>query len=277
MKKNICFLVLSCSLLGSLPALSQTIDIIQLSSPPAIDGNADDWQAYQAVDIPLEGVLDIKNVSVKSGIAGDEVFFIFQWKDSTHDSDHKPYLWDAAKEKYSTGDQSEDRFSINFDMEGDFTHDWLSGNSFKADMWHWKAARSNPIGLAQDKLTIITTEPSKKAYTTTAKNGQTIYILRPSDAGDELYKTARYATKEKDRMPKYILNGDAKGSIADVKAKGVWDNGLWTLELKRKLNTGNPDDRVFTKGNRVLAAIAVFDHSGDAVHNISKTLTFQFQ
>nr|MBF0222969.1 hypothetical protein [Desulfobulbaceae bacterium] len=276
MKKNIYLLAISCSLLSAMPAFSQTIPTFQLNSPPTIDGNANDWHAYEFTNIPLEGVLDIKNVAVKSGIAGDEVFFIFQWQDNSYDIEHKPFIWNTAEGKYTTEDKSEDRFSINFDMEGDFTHDWLSGNSFKADMWHWKAARSNPIGLAQDKLTIITTEPSKKAYTTKAKNGQKIYILRPSDAGDPLYKTARYATKEQDRMPKYILNTDVKGSVADVKAKGVWENGQWTLELKRKLNTGNPDDRVFKKGDTVLAAIAVFDHSGDEFHNISKTLTFQY-
>lgn len=276
MKKNICLFILSCSLLLSVSAFSQTITVAQFDAPPEIDGRADEWQAYPAANVPLEGELDVQNVAVKSGVAGDEVFFLFQWKDRTHDADHKPFVWDTAAGKYSSGDQQEDRFTINFAMEGDFTHDWLSGNSFKADMWHWKAARSNPIGLAQDKLTIITTEETKKAYKATAKNGKTIYIIRPSDEGDKLYETARYAVKEKDIMPKYILNQNVKGSVADVKAKGAWENGQWTLELKRKLDTGNADDRVFTKGTAVQAAIAIFDHSGDEHHNISQTLTIQF-
>ena len=276
MKKTFCLLAISITLLVSLPAFSQTIPLVSLHAAPEIDGNADEWQAYPAIDIPIEGKLDTKTVSVKFGIVGDEVFFLFQWKDTTYDNEHKPYIWDAGQNKYVAGPQEEDRFAINFGMEGDFTADWLSGNSFKADMWHWKASRSNPIGLAQDKLTIITTEKSKKAYTTTTENGKVIYILRPSDSGDDFYKTARYATKIKDIMPKYILNENVKGSIADVKAKGVWKDGQWILELKRKMNTGNPDDVVFTKGSPVLSAISVFDHSGDEHHNISKTLTFQF-
>jgi hypothetical protein len=276
MNKNIFLLAFSCSLLASLPALSQTIPAVQLDSSPVIDGKADDWLAYKSIDIPLEGDLNINSVSVKVGVVGDEAFFLFQWKDSTHDADHRPYVWNAAEGKYSEGKQSEDRFAMNFAMEGDFTQDWLSGNTFKADMWHWKAARSNPIGLAQDKLTIITTNKSKKAYTTTAANGKTIYILRPSDSGDKLYKTARYAAKEKSVMPKYILNKNVTGSIADVKAKGVWESGQWTLEMKRKMNTGNPDDRAFVKGTSVPASIALFDHSGDENHNISETITLQF-
>ncbi len=253
-----------------------TIPVITLDVPPQIDGNPSDWQNYDAIQIPLEGPLDIENVNVKAGISDDEIFFIFQWQDDSHDSKHKPHIWNSTKEKYSPGKQREDRFAINFGMEGDFTHDWLSGKSFKADMWHWKAARTNPIGLAHDKQTIITTIKSKKAYETKAENGQLIYILRPSDSGDKLYSTARYATKKKRVMPKYILNQNATGSITDVKAKGVWKDGQWTLELKRKLNTGNADDIVFTRGSAVPSAIAVFDHSGDENHNFSKTLTFQF-
>ncbi len=276
MKKKLCLFTVSCSLLFSAAAFSQSIPVVELSSAPQLDGNAIDWQAYPAVDVPLEGQLAPKNVAVKSGVFGDEVFVLLQWKDSTHDKEHKPYVWDAANEKYKKGKKQEDRFAINFAMEGDFTADWLSGNIFKADMWHWKAGRSNPIGIAQDKMTIITTEKAKQVYTATAKNGKEIYILRPSDSGDALYTTKRYATKEKDVMPKYILNENAKGSIADVKAKGVWENGQWTLELKRKLNTGHPDDVVFTKGQALAASMAVFDRSGNENHNISDTLVFQF-
>ncbi len=276
MKTRWNLLALACGVLLSVPVYAQTIPVIQLNEPPQLDGNAEDWQAYQATDVPLQGELAIQNVSVKSGVAGDDVYFFFQWKDDSHDAVHKPYKWDVGKGKYSSGEESEDRFAINFGMEGDFTHDWFSGNSFKADMWHWKAARSNPLGLAQDKLTIISTQKKRKAYQAKAKNGTDIYIERPSDSGDKLYTTARYATKEQDVMPKYILNHEAKGSITDVKAKGVWVDGQWTLELKRKLNTGNPDDIVFVQGQAVLAAIAIFNHSGDEHHDISGTITIQF-
>ncbi len=166
--------------------------------------------------------------------------------------------------------------AVQFAMEGDYTTDWFSGNSFKADMWHWKAHRTNPNGLAHDKMTIVSTTPAKKAYKAKAKNGKTIYIRRPSDKGSKLYKSTRYAKKEKNVMPKYIIAKNATGSVADIKAKGVWNNGVWTLLLNRKLNTGNPDDVVFVKGLAVAGGIAVFDHAGDDQHDFSDTLVFQF-
>ncbi len=77
-------------------------------------------------------------------------------------------------------------------------------------------------------------------------------------------------------MPKYIVNENPTGSIADVRAKGVWANGVWTLELQRKLDTQNLDDVVFEKGKKVLGGIAVFNHTGDDDHNHSDVINFQF-
>ena len=115
----------------------------------------------------------------------------------------------------------------------------------------------------------------KRAYRATASNGQEIFVLRPADAGDDLYTTKRYKAREEDVMPKYILNENAAGSVTDVQAQGVWKNGRWTLELSRKLNTGNPDDAVFGAGSVLRGGIAVFDHSGDDDHSHSDVVMFQ--
>lgn len=272
---------LALGMLMPIGAAAQTIKVEKLDTAPILDGNADDWNQVEATIIPLAGQTDlidvgINAVSVKVGVAGDSVYFLWQWKDDSEDLAHKPFIWDEKAGKYETTNQMEDRFSVNFAMEGDFTYDWFSGQTFKADMWHWKTARSNPLGLAQDKMTIITTDPVKQAFKTIAKNNKEIYIVRPDDEGDKLYKTMRYAVKEEDMMQKYVLNKDPQGSGADVKANGRWKDGVWTLELRRLLDTGHPDDLVFKAGDLVPAAIAVFNHSGDDQHNISETIYFQF-
>lgn len=257
----------------------QIIQVKKLSFRPTLNGSFKGWGAVSAVNIPLKSLTNkpaVTMVSVKAGVYEKEVFFLFRWKDSTKDVLHKPYVWSSAKGAYVKGSQREDRFAVQFAMEGDYTTDWFSGNSFKADMWHWKAYRTNPNGLAHDKMTIVSTQPVKRAYKGKAKNGKTVYLRRPSDKGSKLYKTTRYAKKEKNIMPKYIIAKNASGSIADVKAKGVWKNGEWTLLLKRKLNTGNSDDVVLSKGRAVAGGIAVFDHAGNDRHDFSDTLVFQF-
>ena len=77
-------------------------------------------------------------------------------------------------------------------------------------------------------------------------------------------------------MPKYKLHPNPQGSIADVKAKGVWRDGRWHLELSRKLDTGHSDDTQFALKQAVRGGIAVFDASSEDDHIISETLLFQF-
>jgi hypothetical protein len=274
-------LIISGMMMLGKPLLAETITVTKLASAPTLDGSDRDWQGIEPTVLQLHKsgekvTVGVKSISLKAGIVGDEVYLFIQWEDATKDDQHKPFVWDAAKNKYVAGPQMEDRLALQFEMAGEYTVNWMSGQSFQADTWHWKAARSNPMDLMQDKMTIIGTDPVKKAYSAQNKNGTTIYIQRPSDKGDKFYTTKRYSSKDKDMMPKYILATNPQGSIADVHCKGVWKDGKWNLEVRRKLDTGHPDDVIFAKGNTIKAGMAVFDHSGDDDHVISDTLTFQF-
>jgi len=255
---------------------AETVPVHPLTAKPTLDGNGADWAKVPAVQVQLKGKLGIGAITVKCGTYKGEVFLLVSWKDPTEDTQHKPFVWDKTQGKYVAGPQREDRLALQFAMTGQYTANWFSGNSFTADMWHWKAARSNPSGLAHDKMTIVSTTPMKKAFETKAENGKTIYIRRPGDTGDKLYKTVRYTKHQGDMVPKYVLAPNPKGSVTDVKARGVWNNGVWTVELSRKLNTGNKDDVVFRKGKTVLGGIAVFNQSGDDKHDVSDTLQFRF-
>ncbi len=108
-------------------------------------------------------------------------------------------------------------------------------------------------------------------------DGGSIYISRPSDAGDKIYKTTRYRLFDQPLMPKYLLSESPQGSVADITARGVWSQGKWHLELSRKLSTGNTDDVALPqRPGRVAGGIAVFDHSENDDHAVSDTLTFDF-
>lgn len=251
------------------------IRVEPLSAAPVVDGDASDWKDVAAQEIPVTGPLAIASVAVKAGTHGERVYFLFRWPDPQADTEHKPFVWDATSGRYVKGPQVEDRFAMQLAMDGDFDVDWFSGKSFTADMWHWKAARSNPHGLAQDKMTIIGLEPVRKAYKAQTADGRDLYIQRPSDAGDKLYTTRRYRRFEGETVPKYILSSSVSGSVADVSAKGVWQDGYWTLELSRKLDTGHDDDVRLAPGMTLPGGIAVFERSMHGHHNISETLLFE--
>ncbi len=205
----------------------------------------------------------------------------FSWPDSTKDAQHKPYVWNKDSGFYETGKQREDRFAVSLMMAGDYDVNPTSGKEFKADIWHWKAARTNPVGLAHDKYWVISRKlPAKEGSgitTQAVRTGGKIGMYRRSDKGSKIYGSVKKPKKYLgDVVAKYRPRKDARGSIADVKAKGVWKKGRWTLEISRLLDTGNPDDRAIRPGSRVRGAIAVFDHRGDNHHSNSEELHFQF-
>ncbi|OQX15646.1 MAG: hypothetical protein BWK73_06410 [Thiothrix lacustris] len=268
-----------CSALSLAHAEIQTIKINTLKAAPQLDGSAEDWQDIAASTIKLTYVGKpelTKTVLLKAGVFGDEVFFHTEWEDSTKDIQHKPSLWDEAQQKYVEGPQLEDRFAIEFAIKGDYDANWFSGKEFTSDMWNWKAARTNPIGISHDKITVISRQPMAESYKATLPDGSHLYINRPTDKGVEPYQTKRYFKKQQDIMPKYVPQEKLPAGAADIKAKGVWKDGHWSLEQRRKLDTGHEDDVTFTLGNAVKGAVAVFDHDDSAHHFISETLTFVF-
>ncbi len=274
-------IVLAVFLLTGPSVQAQTINVANLPAEPALDGSDADWGGVSSATIALKKIgpgtkTEVEAVALKAGIYKEYFFLFAAGKDDSEDLIHKPFVWKNDEARYIRGPQREDRFSIQFEMAGDYTTDWFSGKEFKADMWHWKSSRTNPVGLVHDKMTIITATPIKRSYKTLAKNGKTVYIYRPSDAGDDIYYSKRYSRKEKEMMPKYLFSDDPKGSITDVKAKGVWTEGIWRLEIKRKMDTGHPDDVIFTRGKSVKAGIGIFNQSKTDDHTISETFIFQF-
>ncbi|MEN9503387.1 MAG: hypothetical protein RI964_2672 [Pseudomonadota bacterium] len=258
---------------------TQTITIKALKTAPTVDGSGDDWQTAPATEIPLTyiGKPELsKMVSLKAGVFGDEVFFYSEWEDSTENIQHKPHIWDETAQKYVEGSQREDRFSLEFAMTGDYTADWFSGNEFTADMWNWKAARTNPIGIAHDKMTIISKQALSESYKATLPDGTILYIQRPTDWGGDPYEVKRYFKKQQDLMIKYAPLEKLPEGVDDVKAKGIWKNGKWHLEQSRKLNTHHVDDVLFANNASINSAIAVFDHDDNEHHFTSNTLTFKF-
>ena len=76
-------------------------------------------------------------------------------------------------------------------------------------------------------------------------------------------------------MPRYEVNPNPTGSIADVEAKGVWRDGRWYLEMSRKLDTGHDDDVVIPVNGSVEIAVALFNNVNSEKHSVSDVLILQ--
>lgn len=83
--------------------------------------------------------------------------------------------------------------------------------------------------------------------------------------------------KEGDILPAHIIDTtSAKGSAADVDyARGVWEDGVYTLVLRRKLDTGHPeDDLVMKPGGTYSFSFSIHDNAtGKRAHLVSFPVT----
>lgn len=266
------------------PLLPLEITAAKVAEAPTLDGIPHDkvWAESKTHVIRMEKVGEgagrESDVAMAALHTDSEVFFLFQWFDETCDEAHKPWSWNKDKNAYEAGTQEEDIFSVSFPIKGLFTGIMTSPVECTWDVWHWKAARTNPAGYAMDKYHVYTLKkPEGKAKSFETRGGKLIWIARPEDAGDSPQAEQKAPeARQGDTVPQFIA-GTPSGSAADVRAKGVWRNGLWSLEMGRKLDTGHPDDAAIPIGKPIRMALAVFDHTEHEQHSVSKVLSLTLQ
>jgi hypothetical protein len=77
-------------------------------------------------------------------------------------------------------------------------------------------------------------------------------------------------------MPSVMYRSNRfEGDRADVRARGVWKNGTWSLELARKLKTKSDFDVPLEDG--VCFWVSAFDHSQIAHTRHNQSLQFHFE
>lgn len=166
------------------------------------------------------------------------------------------------------------------------------------DIWHWKAVRSDLYFQADDnffgppipinnnaprylagyqkdpswsggvinnyeffnKNTITPLRiPSSSRYVSNSGNKQIKQTMRWVDSEKYQAELMHSRFKEGQQIPSIIHMGAYEGDRGDVGAKGHWENGYWTVELMRKLDTQSPYD-VSIKNNTYMW-FATFNHS----------------
>jgi len=246
-----------------------------------VNVNKDKQKGKYAGQWAKTGYTTVAEVELKAAYTADSIFFLAKWKDATKDDKHKPFVWTGTKEagEYKDGPQSEDRLAFEFPIKGEFDACMLTPMEATTDVWQWKAARTNPIGLIQDKWHLYSkSEPKGKFSTHYAGDGSMVYIVRPDDGNVAPYTENKVDpfVYQGDEVPKYVPTKPADADASDVAAKGVWADGFWTVEIGRKLDTGHPEtDTVFGKDSQF--RIAVFDHAGDHFHAGSQMVKMVYE
>ncbi len=293
----------------------------KVKSAPA-DASSSQWNEAQEAKIIVVGAGSVEGniipLKTKSVHTKDEIFFLFQWYDYNKSMDKNE--WKFKGGKWNKTKANEDRLGVVWEVnrvdkfankgcailchnESKNEEEWYyatSSSREKADLWHWKSVRSNPVGYTEDGFVIDnpSKEPEKGrkrdagSKTTKAKNNRTkdksgpAYMQDPSKPASipgsllvaqavEIKGSSTF--KEGDEIPAYMLYPVWKGSFADIKTKGVWKDGKWTVMMSRKLKTGYDDDVQFNTRKKYPFGIAVFDNSGDHSSYNSEPLKLQFK
>jgi ethylbenzene dehydrogenase len=299
-------------------ASKQTLTAVRTKSAPA-GLDAVIWEKAKRLIVPFEGKERFAgkkaSVTTKAVYTDDSIYFLFKWKDPTLSVTKGAWKYDGSKWSHRKG--NEDRIALLFEINrinnyatkgcAIVCHVSQGASSAKdgkfgtltaaemGDLWHWKAARSDPAGFADDTwLTKIsgkkggrkrdkgkggdqknmTDDKSKPKFMlaqgkTLAKNGillasHAVEITNYSDfkAGDVLTF----------RMPK-----TPSGSRGDIKAVSRYADGGWTVMLYRKLYTGNEDDTAFNPRKKYNFTMALFNDSGDEDSYDSEVITLRFK
>lgn len=220
----------------------QRVVAIEAPQAPVIDGRDDDtaWSLAEPVTT-IDAVARVP-LTLRAVHAEGRIYFLVSYPDSTEDREHKTMRWDEQTRMYRMGPEREDMFVFKWSMEPQPVDLSVSGpNPYKADIWFWKAYRTNHAGYADDKMHVYGMTPMRRSNRIFNKWGQIFYLHRPGDEGNAAYRELLHDTYTKPRVPRYAW-AMPSGSRADIHAKGKWSDGRWTIEFGRALDTGHHDD-----------------------------------
>lgn len=244
------------------------LSCVAVAEPPTVDGIADDAAWREAPEVVTLDRSSQREIRIRAVHTNEEIVLLAVWPDAAPSRTHRSWVWDAAEGVYKQGPDREDALVVKWSMDGNDAHLAIhDGNArpHRADVWFWKACRTDPAGYADDKIDILTEETEKGSCEIAKTDGGVLYLTRHGDAGEGAYKE-RFVFDFAGAVSPRFEQHTPEGSRADVCAKGHWEGGYWTVEFRRRLQTGHDDDLAFAAGKTYLFGIACYEMACDVVH-----------
>ena len=276
------------------------------------------WQKAGEIHIPLEGKAKFAEkklvVRTRAVYTYEDLYFRFTWKDATRSVTKAAWQFDGQKWSHLEG--NEDRLALLFEItriknfgsqgctatcHGPYRHPlrdykFSTGTAGeKGDLWHWKAARTDPYNHADDQWLTVPNEKTGRrddagkggdVRNETEDKSRPLYMKNsaqnPSKPGfllmEEAVKITDYSGFKAGDIIPYRLPQNLIGSRGDIKAFSRHADGGWTLMLYRPLDTDHEDDVIFDPRKMYSFAMAVFDDSGDEdSYDLETTITLKFK
>jgi len=232
-------------------------------APPGVDQpDSPQWSA--AAPITVRDVVANIDITLKALHDGENVYIQASFPDPTENRLHRLLRWDPAKRAYRDGPEREDVLVLKWNMSPHPSKLTLHEDvPYVADIWFWKAHRSDHTGNADDKIEIYSVNPDPYAKALLSESGKVFYLTRKGDEGQDPAESLLYPEYAGDRVAKFKLSPPS-GSRADIRAKGFWKDGRWTVTYARKLVTGHTDDVPLTLDGSHSFGISRYEIAGRA-------------
>jgi len=183
--------------------------------------------------------------------------------DNTYYEDKVGLFWNINTEGFSDDGCY---VSCHMGIEGDTSpgRKFTNKPGETIDMWHVKSVRSSPLGLVDDQFMDSTNNAKANknfgrkgdaktggGYKTNINKDKTgpAYMNFPPSREAKYYVLPSLKTpfvdifEPGDVVPGIIIT-PFQGSRGDIEMRGNWDNGVWTIEIRRKLVTSGDKAKI---------------------------------
>ena len=152
----------------------------------------------------------------------------------------------------------------------------LLGGDHQTDLWLWRAFWSDISGYGSGQFLVASTQPLRRANSHVNEAGKQVWIQNRPDNGRRAWAPEVPPAGQNlgDMIPSYVA-AKPQGSAGDIRAKGTWVNGRWTVEMARALDTGNPDDAPIPSSGKIMVSFALYDRADKSNHTASELVALE--
>ncbi len=212
-----------------------------LSGAPQVDGKYEPlWDDCPEVKIAASGFEG--PISLRAAVNGERLFLLLRFPCTAPMTKHKPWLWNASSQRFIVGPEREDSLCLRF-LQAE------RPGAVSCDVWYWGACRLNE-GAADDLLQVFSLDSPTHALKSVSPDGTPQYLVTMPDEGLRPW-SGNYDVTTLHLNPSRYEPLPPTGSRMDVKCKGEWKEGFWTVEFSRALDTVQIDDLRLVSGSLV--------------------------
>ncbi|MEK6571156.1 MAG: ethylbenzene dehydrogenase-related protein, partial [Bacteroidota bacterium] len=243
--------------------VSDSVDDAQKFTDPA----SDRWKSVRSLELPLISLWQrdtpTDRVVVKSVMDRKAIVFLMEWEDPTKD--------DGALYNAKFGDAAAVQFPLDPASEPFFA---MGDTNLVTDIWHWKSwwerDLQHYVGVnsafpnnATDFYPFDVSGGSSAEYFASKDSARTLSM--PWNAG---WGSGNLLSAQVRKSSVEDLNAKGFGTLTsqgqsgqNVRGKGVWQKGKWSVIFIRTLDSQEKNDVVLKLGSTVPAAFGVWDGS----------------